>query len=63
MDALNEQVGALEEWDKQLDALQSKLGRDNPLLKSLEEMGVSSLYTLQEVNSMSDEELREYSKI
>ena len=63
MDALNEQVGALEEWDKQLDALQSKLGRDNPLLKSLEEMGVSSLYTLQEVNSMSDEELREYSKL
>ena len=63
MEALNEQVGALEEWDKQLDALQSKLGRDNPLLKSLEEMGVSSLYTLQEVNSMSDEELREYSKL
>lgn len=61
MDALSEQVSALEDWDHELDALEAKLGRDNPLLKALEEMGVSSLYTLQEVNSMSEDELKAYS--
>ena len=63
LSALNDQVDALEQWDKELDALQSKLGRDNPLFSALQEMGVSSLYTLKEINTMSNEQLTEYSKL
>jgi hypothetical protein len=63
LSALSEQVDALEQWDTELDALQSKLGKDNPLFTALQDMGVSSLYTLKEINTLSNEQLAEYSKL
>ena len=57
---LNEQVESLIDWDKELDYLESRVGRDNPVLKEIEEMGVSALYTLKELNKMSDTELHQY---
>lgn len=63
LETLDEQVKALEDWDAELDALGSKLGTDNPLYQSIEDMGVSSLYTLKEINGMTGEELQRYSNM
>lgn len=63
MEALKDQTEALEDWDSELDTLQSRLGKDNPILKEFEDMGISSLYTLKELNSMSNAELEEYAAL
>ena len=60
-DNLESQVDALKEWDSTLDALSNRKGLKNSgLLTELQEMGVDSLHTLQQINSMSDEELQQY---
>ena len=56
---LQNQVNALIEWDKTLDSLRTKIG-DSDLLTELEKQGVGSLSILQELNSMSNEELKDY---
>ena len=57
---LNSQVDALKEWDSVLDQLSNREGMDSGLLTELENMGVNSLATLQQINSMTDEELAQY---
>lgn len=57
---LQSQVSALREWDEVLDSLASREGMDTNLLADLEDMGVSSLNTLKQVNAMSDAELSAY---
>lgn len=57
---LNSQVDALREWDSVLDQLSNRKGMDSGLLTELEGMGVKSLATLQQINSMTDEELTQY---
>mgnify|MGYP000141868642 CR=1 FL=1 len=58
--SLKSQVTALTDWDSTLSDLEKKIGRNNPLYQELESMGVSSLKTLQSVNDMTNEELKEY---
>lgn len=58
-----DQNKALLEWDKTLDSLEERLGHDSPLFKALQEMGVENLGTLQEINSMSNEELKQYANL
>ena len=57
---LQSQVDALHEWDATLDDLADREGMDADLLAELEGMGVSSLSTLKEIQSMTDEELSAY---
>ncbi|MEY8366085.1 phage tail tape measure protein [Anaerovoracaceae bacterium 41-7] len=57
---LQSQVDALKEWDAVLDDLAARDGMDSNLLGDLEGMGVSSINTLKEINSMTDEELSAY---
>lgn len=58
---LKSQVIALKEWDTTLDQLSKRKGVDSSgLLDDLENMGVKSLDTLKQLNSMSDEELAQY---
>lgn len=58
--SLKNQVDALTEWDSTMNQLAKRIGKDNPLYEELESMGVSSLKTLQSVNEMSNDELKEY---
>lgn len=60
---LEDQVDKLTKWDMTLDQLAGRLGKDNPLLKDLEAMGVSSLNTLNQINGMSDKELEQYTEL
>lgn len=53
------QVEALKEWDKTLIKLKKKIKNKN-LYEFLENQGVTSLKTLQEIDSMSTKELRDY---
>lgn len=57
---LNSQVDALREWDSVLDQLGNREGMDKGLLTELENMGVKSLATLQQISAMTDEELNQY---
>lgn len=57
---LESQVVALAQWDMALDKLASREGMDSGLLEDLQNMGVSSLNTLESLNEMSDEELTRY---
>ena len=60
-DNLGSQVEALKEWDATLDALSKRKGlKNSELLTDLQGMGVDSLYTLQQINTMTDEELQNY---
>jgi hypothetical protein len=56
---LNDQISALEEWDKTLNELEQRIGGTD-LYKELKEMNISQLGTLESINSMSDEELKKY---
>ena len=56
---LSSQVEALKEWDKTLIKLKKKIKNKN-LYEFLENQGVTSLKTLQEIDSMSTKELRDY---
>lgn len=60
---LQNQVAALREWDDVLVRLQNRLGAGSPLLKELEEMGVSALGTLRTLDSMSNTELTSYAAL
>lgn len=60
---LGDQVLALQEWDNTLDALKNRNLTDSGLLDELENMGVSSLETLKNINSMTDEELEAYNAL
>jgi hypothetical protein len=57
---LQQQVNDLSQWNTTLNNLENRLGSSNPLYQELSKMGVSSLETLKNVNSMSDEELNHY---
>lgn len=57
---LQSQVDALKEWDATLDALGNRIAIPSDLLDELENIGVKSLNTLKQLNSMSDEELKSY---
>lgn len=59
-DNLESQVKALREWDNVLDELSNRDGMSLDLLNDLEEMGVGSVDTLKQINSMTDEELSAY---
>lgn len=60
-DNLGSQVEALKEWDATLDELSRRKGlKGSDLLSDLQDMGVDSLYTLQQINAMTDEELQSY---
>lgn len=56
---LKAQVEALHAWDETLKALEGRIG-DTSLYDELQNMGVKSLGTLTNLNSMSDEELQAY---
>lgn len=57
---LQSQVDALKEWDAVLKELANRNGMDEGLLDELQDMGVSSLATLKQINTMTDEELTAY---
>ena len=58
---LESQVKALDQWQEALTGLQNRLGDKSPdLYEELENMGVSSLETLKNLNSMTDTELNRY---
>ena len=56
------QVEAIEEWQRQIKTLQSRMGNTN-LYKTIQEMGVSGLQQVKALNSMTDEELKRYEKL
>ena len=56
---LRAQVEALDKWNETLKALEGRIG-DTSLYDELQKMGVKSLGTLTNLNSMSDEELQAY---
>ena len=60
---LKSQVNALREWDRTLDSLSNREGVDVDFIGELEEMGVSSLNTLKQINAMTDDELSAYIKL
>ena len=58
---LESQVEGLKEWDDVLTDLSKRKGlKGSDLLVDLQEMGVGSVETLKQINSMSDEELQRY---
>ena len=59
---LQSQVDGLTRWDKVLDSL-SKRKIPKGLLTELQDMGVDSVDILESINSMSDEELKNYVKL
>lgn len=56
---LNQQVEALDAWNKVLNNLRGRIKNQN-LLAELEKQGVGSLQLLQSIDSMSNEQLRDY---
>lgn len=59
---LKSQVNALKNWNNVLTSLKKKIKNKN-LYEFLEDQDISSLKTLQEINSMSTKELREYESL
>ena len=62
IEGLQSQVGALTEWKKQINTLQSRMG-DSELFKAIQEMGVSSLEQVKALNQMSEDELNSYANL
>lgn len=56
------QVEAIEEWRRQIETLQSKMGNTS-LFKTIQEMGVSGLQQVKALNSMTDKELKRYTSL
>ena len=56
------QVEAIEEWRRQINTLQSKMG-NTTLFKTIQEMGVSGLQQVKALNSMTEEELNRYTSL
>lgn len=59
---LQSQVSALKEWDKTLNSLNKKV-KNKDLYNYLQSQGVDSLKTLQQFDSMSSKELKEYERL
>lgn len=59
---LQTQVDAIQEWNRQIETLKSKIGNTS-LFKSIQEMGVDSLQQVKAINSMSDEQLKQYTSL
>lgn len=59
-DNLRSQVTALEEWNDVLVQISKRSGVTDGFMEELQNMGVGSLETLKELNSMSDKELKQY---
>jgi hypothetical protein len=59
---LNDQINALEEWDKTLNELEQRIG-GTKLYEELQNMNISQLNTLKSINQMSNEELSDYSEL
>lgn len=59
---LESQVNALEEWERQIAALKTKLG-DTDLFKAIQEMGVNSLQQVKALNNMNSDQLQYYEKL
>lgn len=57
---LKSQVTALREWNDVLLQISKRSGVTDGFMEELQNMGVGSLETLKELNSMSDRELKEY---
>lgn len=57
---LKSQVTALREWNDVLVQISKRNGVTDGFMEELQNMGVGSLETLKELNSMSDRELKEY---
>ena len=57
---LQSQVDALSEWDAVLTSLENRQIIPDDMMDDLEQMGVSSLETLKQIESMGDEELAKY---
>lgn len=56
------QVEALNEWERQIATLKSRLG-NTELFKTIQEMGVSGLQQVKAINSMTEEELKRYTAL
>lgn len=56
------QVESIEEWRRQINTLQSKMG-NTTLFKTIQEMGVSGLQQVKALNSMTEEELKRYTSL
>lgn len=56
------QVEALNEWERQIATLKSRLG-NTELFKTIQEMGVSGLQQVKAINSMTKEELKRYTAL
>jgi|GEM_PF-291125 len=56
------QVEALNEWERQIATLKSRLG-NTELFKTIQEMGVSGLQQVKAINSMTEEELKRYTTL
>lgn len=59
---LKDQVKGLKQWDKTLNELRTKI-TNKELMEELENEDVTSLKTLQALNSMSKKELKEYQEL
>lgn len=60
---LKSQVTALREWNDVLLQISKRSGVTDGFMEELQNMGVGSLETLKELNSMSDKELKEYTDL
>lgn len=56
------QVEALNEWERQVADLKTRMGNTS-LYKTIQEMGVSGLQQVKALNSMTDEELKRYESL
>ena len=56
------QVEALNEWERQIATLKSRLG-NTELFRTIQEMGVSGLQQVKAINSMTEEELKRYTSL
>lgn len=56
---LKEQIEMINDWEETMKSVEKRIG-EGTLYDELKDMGISSLETLRNINSMSDEELREY---
>lgn len=56
------QVEALNEWERQIADLKTRMGNTS-LYKTIQEMGVSGLQQVKALNSMTDEELKRYESL
>ena len=59
LNALDSQIAALELYDKEMEALEAKIG-GTALYEEIAAMGVKGLSQVQEFNKMNDYQLKQY---